>query len=119
MDKPCTLYRNRDCHRWRQRQTEISDGAIRVDLGKLGLATPETSVRGGLCCPLWRVARLRREAEARRHTSQDHLCRHDRPARSGSFGTAVKMRAEDTSIAQTELDALRYISKRRAKRGFQ
>jgi hypothetical protein len=53
---------------------------------------------------LWRVTRLGRKAEeARRHKSQDHLCRHDRPARGGGFGTAVKMRAEDTSIAQTEL----------------
>jgi hypothetical protein len=59
--------------------------------------------------PGWslRVTRLRRKAEeARRHKSQDHLWSHARPARGGGFGTAVKMRAEDTSIAQAELDVL-------------
>ena len=81
MDKPVHSLPQPRLPSWRQRHTETSDGAIRVDLGKLGLATPETSVRGGLCRLLWRVTRLRREAEARRHKSQDHLCRHDRPVR--------------------------------------
>ena len=60
--------------------------ACRADLGKPGLVSHAgTSVRGGLCCLLWRVTRLRRKAEeARRHKSRDHLCRHDRPARGGA-----------------------------------
>ena len=85
---------------------ETSDGAIRAELGKPRLARRNICSRRAMLL-LWRVTRLRRKAEeARRHKSQYHLCRHDRPARGGGFGTAVKMRAEDTSIAQTELDAL-------------
>jgi len=65
MDKPVHSLPQPRLPSWRQRHTETSGGAIRVDLGKLGLATPETSVRGGLCCLLWRsldfVAKQRRD----------------------------------------------------------
>lgn len=100
----------------RNGHTETSDGAIKADLslpkalggqGQPGLATPEHLFAAGYAACFgssldFLAKQRKRDATKARITCAVSIG----PREAGGFGIAVKMRVEDTSIAQTELDTL-------------
>jgi Ohr subfamily peroxiredoxin len=99
----------------RNGHTESSDGAIKADLsvpkelggqGKAGMAMPEHLFAAGYAAcfggSLDFVAKQRkRDTTKAKITCAVRIGQRE----GGGFGIAVKMRVEDTSIEQTELDA--------------
>jgi Ohr subfamily peroxiredoxin len=101
----------------RNGHTETSDEAIKADLslpkalggqGKPGLATPEHLFAAGYAACFGGALDLVAKQKKRDATKKPRLLVPSRigPREDGGFGIAVKMRVEDTSFAQTELDAL-------------
>jgi lipoyl-dependent peroxiredoxin len=98
----------------RNGHTETSDGAIKADLsvpkelggpGKPGLATPEHLFAAGYAACFGGSLDFVAKQKKRDATKAKVTCAVAIGQReSGGFGTAVKMRIEDTSIGQPELD---------------
>jgi lipoyl-dependent peroxiredoxin len=100
----------------RNGHTETSDGAIKADLslpkalggrGKPGLATPEHLFAAGYAACFGGALDFVAKQKKRDATKAKITCAVSiGPREGGGFGIAVKMRVEDRSFAQTELDAL-------------
>jgi len=100
----------------RNGHTETTDGAIKAELslpkelggqGKVGLATPEHLFAAGYAAcfggALDFVAKQRKSDATKAKTT---CAVSIGPRDGGGFGIAVKIRVEDTSIAQAELHTL-------------
>jgi lipoyl-dependent peroxiredoxin len=100
----------------RNGHTETSDGAIKADLslpkalggqGKPGLATPEHLFAAGYAACFGGALDFVAKQKKRDATKAKITCAVSiGPREAGGFGIAVKMRVEDTSFAQAELDEL-------------
>jgi lipoyl-dependent peroxiredoxin len=100
----------------RNGHTETSDGAVRADLsvpkelggpGKAGLATPEHLFAAGYAACFGGSLDFVAKQKKRDATKAKITCAVAiGPREGGGFGIAVKMRIEDGSIEQAELDGL-------------
>ena len=100
----------------RNGHTESEDGIVKADLsvpkamggpGKPGTATPEHLFAAGYAACFGERARLRRQAaQEGRVVGKGYLRVTIGPRDAGGFGLAVRMRVEDKSLPQAELESL-------------
>jgi lipoyl-dependent peroxiredoxin len=100
----------------RNGHTETTDGAIKADLslpkelggqGKVGLATPEHLFAAGYAACFGGALDFIAKQRKRDATKAKITCAVSiGPREGGGFGIVVKIRVEDTSIEQIELDRL-------------
>jgi lipoyl-dependent peroxiredoxin len=100
----------------RNGHAETSDGAVKVDLslpkelggqGKPGSATPEHLFAAGYAACFGSSLDFLAKQRKRDATKAKVTCAVSiGPREGGGFGIAVKMRVEDTSFEQTELETL-------------
>ncbi len=100
----------------RNGHSESSDGSVKVDLsvpkemggpGKSGTATPEHLFAAGYAACFGGALDFVAKQHKKDATNAKITCAVSiGPRKKGGFGLAVKMRVEDTSLSQTELESL-------------